>query len=122
MMMKVTTPLQPFVPSTAQPLAPRPHLMPSIYLTCIVGSFLPPGIIRSASIAVAISALIAQIPQATTGDIVSDVLMPIQTILVLVHWLDFYVLHDPSEYTRHGVGECKWESKVSGRDSNGILI
>ena len=105
MMMKVTTPLQSFVPSTAQPLAPRPHLVPSSYLTCIVDSFLPPGIIRSTSVAVAISALIAQMPKATTGDIVPDMLMPIQAILVLMDWLDFYVLHDPSECTRHGVGD-----------------
>lgn len=109
--MNVTNLLQSFVPSTARPLVPRPHLVPSIYLTCIVGSFLPPGIIRSSTVAIVVTALIAQIPRATTGDIASDVLVPIQATLVLMHWLDFYILHESSEYRRHGDSENEARKK-----------
>jgi len=49
--------------------------------------------------------LIAQIPKATTGDVASDVLTPIQAVLVLMHWFDFYILHDPNDFRRSGVSE-----------------
>lgn len=105
--MHLTALLQTFVPSAAGSLAPRPHLVPSIYLTCIVGSFLPPGIIRSGSVVAIVSVLIAEIPKPGTGDIASDVLTPIQAVQVLMHWVDFYVLHDPGDYKRHGVSEVE---------------
>lgn len=92
--------LESFVPSKARPLAPRPYLVPSIYLTCVFGSFLPPGKVRAGSVALTVGYLIAQIPKATAGDVASDVLTPIQAVLCLAQWFDFYMFHRPDQFYR----------------------
>ncbi|CZR63400.1 uncharacterized protein PAC_13297 [Phialocephala subalpina] len=89
-----------FVPDRARPLASRPYLIPAIYLTCIFGSLLPQGRARSISVTATLIYLIAPIPKCTTGQRASDLLLPTQGILVLVGWLDFFVLHSPNEFYR----------------------
>lgn len=89
-----------FVPDRARPLASRPYLIPSIYLICIFGSLLPQGRARSILVMAALIYLIAQIPKCTSGERASDLFLPIQGTLVLVCWLDFFVLHSPNDFYR----------------------
>ena len=93
-----------FVPDKAHPLASRPYLIPSIYLTCVVGSLLPQGKLRALSVKSALIYLIAQIPKCTTGVLAQDSLGPIQATLVLLHWLDFFVCHSQDDWTRQRDG------------------
>ncbi|KAK0113662.1 hypothetical protein ONS96_014518 [Cadophora gregata f. sp. sojae] len=89
-----------FVPDKARPLAPRPYLIPSIYLTCVVGSLLPQGKIRALSVTAVLLFLIAQVPRYTTGVLAQDALSPIQATLALLHWLDFFVFHPQDAWVR----------------------
>lgn len=61
--------------------------------------------------ALTVSYLIAEVPRATTGDVASDVLTPIQALLVLIHWVDFYIVHDPQTLKRRGVSESEVKQK-----------
>ncbi|PVH88078.1 hypothetical protein DL98DRAFT_648963 [Cadophora sp. DSE1049] len=89
-----------FVPDKARPLAPRPYLIPSIYLTCVIGSLLPQGKLRALSVTSVLLYLIAQIPKCTTGVLAQDSLGPIQATLALLHWLDFFVFHSQDDWVR----------------------
>lgn len=103
-----------FVPDKARPLHPRPYLIPSIYLTCIAASTLPPGKIRGLLGAGALAFWLIQIPKYTQGSIAEDNLLPIQAGLLLLHWMDFFVLHSPNEFFRlrdpqQGLHQTFWE-------------
>jgi hypothetical protein len=89
-----------FVPDKARPLCARPYLVPSIYLTCIAASILPPGRIRALTGTAALIYLISRVPDYTEGQAAVDGLLPIQSILVLLHWIDFFILHSPDEFVR----------------------
>lgn len=89
-----------FVPDEARPLGPRPYLIPSIYLACVIGSLLPQGTLRAFFVTSVLVYLTAQIPKFTTGDLALDSLLPIQATLVLLHWLDFFVFHSQDDWVR----------------------
>ena len=89
-----------FIPSKARPLAPRPHLIPSIFVVCLAGTVLPPSLLNNLSIGTIALYLSAQIPKATSGNIAQDFMLPIQTILCVAQWVDFCVLHSPDEFSR----------------------
>jgi len=89
-----------FVPSSARPLRSRPYLSPSIYFTCIAASLLPPGGIRALTGTAALTYLIIQIPKYTEGTVAADNLLPIQAVLLLLHWIDFFVLNSPDQFLR----------------------
>ncbi|KAH6717988.1 membrane bound O-acyl transferase family-domain-containing protein [Leptodontidium sp. MPI-SDFR-AT-0119] len=104
-----------FIPDKARPLAPRPHLIPSIYLTCVIGSLLPQGKLRALSVTSVLIYLIAQIPKFTTGVLAQDSLGPIQATLSLLHWLDFFVFHSQNDWVRAkdaGVPRKGWKQKL----------
>lgn len=89
-----------FVPDKARPLATRPHLIPSIFLVCLVGTVLPPSLANTLSVSAITLYLSAQIPKATSGKFAQDYMLPIQTLLLITQWLDFCVLHLPDEFSR----------------------
>ena len=90
-----------FVPHVAGPLIPRPFLIPSIFLTCLCGSVLPPGKPRAVIITSTAVYLFVQTLNVTSGSNVHDVLQATQGGLLLLHWLDFFILHSPEkEYSR----------------------
>ncbi|KAL2066309.1 hypothetical protein VTL71DRAFT_2380 [Oculimacula yallundae] len=89
-----------FVPDKGRPLAPQPHLIPSIYLTCMFGSMLPQGKLRAFSVTSILLYIIAQIPKSTTGDLAQDCLRPMQATFVLLHWLDFFVFNSQDDWSR----------------------
>jgi hypothetical protein len=72
-----------FVPEKARPLAARPHLIPSIFVVCLAGSVLPPGLLNTLSIGTIALYLSAQIPKATAGKVPSDYMLPIQAIIFI---------------------------------------
>jgi hypothetical protein len=102
------------VPDKARPLAPRPYPIPTIYLTCIFGSLLPPGKIRSTSVTLAALWLLKKIPECTSGEVSQDVLAPIQGVLVLVQFLDFFVLNAEEGFEREKDGDRGKEKKGMG--------
>ncbi len=81
-------------------LAPRPHLILSIFVVCLAGTVLPPSLLNNLSIGPMALYLSAQIPKATSGNIAQDYMLPIQAILCVTQWLDFCILHSPDEYYR----------------------
>lgn len=89
-----------FVPDKARPPCSRPYLIPLIYLTSMAASLLPAGKIRAISGTAGLLFLCAQVPKCTTGNVAMDNLLPIQAVLVLLHWIDFFVLNSPSEFVR----------------------
>jgi hypothetical protein len=89
-----------FVPSKARPLAPRPRLIPSIFVVCLAGTVLPPNLLNNLSIGTIALYLSAQIPKATSGRIAQDYMLPIQALLFVTQWVDFCVLHSPDEFSR----------------------
>lgn len=106
--------LSPFIPNKARPLQARPYLIPSIYLTCIAASSLPPGKIRGLLGVGALAFWLIQIPKYTQGSTAEDNLLPIQAGLLLLHWIDFFVLHSPNEFfrltdSRKGLHQTFWE-------------
>lgn len=77
-----------------------PFLAPAIFLTSLSGSLLPPGKSRSLCVTTALVGLLVQFRQ-PLGDTVQGGLLPIQGLLLFLHWCDFYVLHSPDkEYFR----------------------
>jgi len=89
-----------FVPDKARPLATRPHLIPSIFLVCLVGTVLPPSLVNTLSVSAITLYLSAQIPKATSGKFAQDYMLPIQALLLITQWVDFCVLHLPDEFSR----------------------
>jgi hypothetical protein len=86
-----------FVPSKARPLAPRPRLIPSIFVVCLAGTVLPPNLLNNLSIGTIALYLSAQIPKATSGRIAQDYMLPIQALLFVTQWVDFCVLKNVPE-------------------------
>lgn len=55
-----------------------------------------------------------------TGDAIQDVLLPIQRLILVAHWCDFYVLHDAEKkYCRLKDVEWKSESDGNGGERKG---
>lgn len=107
--------LSSFVPDKARPLAPRPYLIPCIYLTCVLGSLLPQGKLRALSVTSVLIYLIVQIPKATTGELALDSLNPINATLLLLHWFDFFVFHSQDDWKRiedRGVLRKNWKQRL----------
>ncbi len=105
-----------FVPNKARPLALRPHLIPSIFIVCLAGTVLPPGLLNTLSISTSALYLSAQIPKATSGKVPQDYMLPIQALLLITQWLDFCVLHSPDEFSRDKDKEKvpkTWREKLS---------
>ncbi|KAF4633757.1 hypothetical protein G7Y89_g4360 [Cudoniella acicularis] len=88
------------LPDKARPLAPQPWLIPSMYLLCISGSLIPEGIVRSASVTLGLMYLALRIPKYTLGEVPQDYLFPIQALQAILHWIDFYVIHSPDDFSR----------------------
>jgi len=84
----------------ARPIAARPYLLPSFYLTCIIGSFFSQSKTRDASVTTILIYLIIQIPKCATGEKDLDLLLPMLGVLALVRWLDFFVFHSPRDFYR----------------------
>lgn len=76
---------------------PGPFLVPSILLTSLCGSLLPPGKLRSLSVTATLAYLVTLVVRNPTGDVVNDTLLPIQALILLVQWVDLYVLHAPEK-------------------------
>jgi hypothetical protein len=88
------------VPDKARPLAARPYLVPTIYMTCLAGSLLPPSRARSISVTAVLAYIVIQIPKYTSGEVGTDYLMPVQAVLAVIHWIDFFVIYSLDEYSR----------------------
>lgn len=86
-------------PVPDRPFASRPYLIPSIFLACLFGSLLPAKI-RTATVPLLSLYLLFQIPKHTYGKPHEDYLWPIQAILVISHWIDFFIIHSPEEFAR----------------------
>ncbi|KAH8678573.1 membrane bound O-acyl transferase family-domain-containing protein [Tricladium varicosporioides] len=100
-----------FVPDTARPLAPRPYLIPSIYIVCILGPLLPRSKARSVGVTLAILYLCFQIPKYTYGEKIQDYMFPIQALQAIIGWLDMYIIHSPDEFHLNGE-KIKVDEKV----------
>lgn len=90
-------------PDPDRPHASRPYLVPSIFLACIFGSLLPTKI-RTAAVPIFSIYLLFQIPKYTYGKPHEDYLFPIQSLLVIIHWVDFFIIHSPDQYFREKNG------------------
>jgi len=89
-----------FVPDKARPLASRPFLIPSIYAVCLAGTILSPSLLSTISVTAAALYLFAKIPAATSGKIPHDYMLPIQALIFISQWIDFCVIHSPTEFSR----------------------
>lgn len=105
-----------FVPDKARPLAARPHLIPSIFLTCLAGSVLPTGSFNSLCIGAVALYLSSRISKATSGKPTEDYMLPIQAAILIIQWIDFCVLHSPDDFSRlkdKGKIPTTWREKLS---------
>lgn len=78
-----------------------PFLVPAILIASICGSLLQKGNVRSIGVTSILFYLLRQISRHRTGDLIQDGLLPIQGLILFLHWFDFFVLHTPErEYFR----------------------
>ncbi|KAG9247947.1 hypothetical protein BJ878DRAFT_490295 [Calycina marina] len=70
-------------------------------MTSILGSLLPPGKTRSIGVTFFLLCIFAAGRANTSGDIVQDEVLGIQSLIILVQWVSFHLLHTAErEYGR----------------------